>query len=497
MDKSLIFIILIYFSSIADSTFNLSSIVLDETDDIKMICKARKCIRKCCQKDHYFIKSNGSCERLEGKFDFANLPVYDDYDHSLKINKTLSEIFLLVPGKFFETFYEENSENQTFAEIMYVFSDYNYSTYLTESGNLYMESPNAYIRWSRIDHFCIEYEVDETVIPKYWTYIENDSLEKPNIYHTIALLVSSVFLLIVLIVYILLPELRNLVGLILMAYVLSLMGAFISLASLQIGEYSDAECLCLTAVTYFSFLATFCWMNVMSYDIWWTFRGYAKARPIHRRGEKFKFAMYCLYAWGIPLLMAVGLVVIGNTDLSHMPWFIKPQVPQLGCFIEGGQKLVYLYIPMLILIISNWLFFLLTAFNIWRLNRSTVMLDSACAGSPAAHRNQRNRLMVYLKLSVIMGLNWLLEVVSFLTPTLYIWNFTDLYNLLIGVLIFWIFVCKKKTYRGLHNRYCGYFSREPRLRKSHTSSSTIESNVSQDIPLQVSTNPNGLNGQEF
>lgn len=65
------------------------------------------------------------------------------------------------------------------------------------------------------------------------------------------------------------------------------------------------------------------------------FRGYAKARPIHRRGENFKFAMYCLYAWGVPFLMAIFLVVINETDLSNMPWFIKPQIPQQGCFLEG------------------------------------------------------------------------------------------------------------------------------------------------------------------
>ncbi|CAH2095980.1 unnamed protein product [Euphydryas editha] len=185
MVKSLILIIFISFSSIAASTFNLSSIVINGTEDFLIkTCKARKCIRKCCQKDHYFIKSEKKCKSMEGNFEFANISVYDDYDPSLKINKTLSDIFLLVPEKFFEIVDEENSDSQTFAEIMFVLSDNNISTYLTESGNLYMEMPNTYIRWSRIDHFCIEYEVDETVIPKYWTY-NNYYFQKANIYYTI------------------------------------------------------------------------------------------------------------------------------------------------------------------------------------------------------------------------------------------------------------------------------------------------------------------------
>lgn len=53
--------------------------------------------------------------------------------------------------------------------------------------------------------------------------------------------------------------------------------------------------------------------------------------------------------------------------------------------------MLYLYIPMLILIICNWMFYLMTAFNVWRLSRGTAVLDSAAAGTPAAHRTQRNR----------------------------------------------------------------------------------------------------------
>ena len=57
----------------------------------------------------------------------------------------------------------------------------------------------------------------------------------------------------------------------------------------------------------------------------------------------------------------------------------------------GGQKLVYLYIPMLILILCNWFFFLMTAFNIWRLSRATAVVNSDAAGNPAAHRSQKSR----------------------------------------------------------------------------------------------------------
>lgn len=140
MVKSLLLIFFISFSLITafdvrNSTFGLPmpSIVLEETDDVQTICKARKCIRKCCPKDEYFNKTDSSCMEIEGNFDFSNISVYDDNDYSLKINKTLSDIFLLEPGKFFETF-----ENESFVSIMYVPSDLNFSTYLTEVSTIFI-----------------------------------------------------------------------------------------------------------------------------------------------------------------------------------------------------------------------------------------------------------------------------------------------------------------------------------------------------------------------
>ncbi|KAI8437020.1 hypothetical protein MSG28_010414, partial [Choristoneura fumiferana] len=174
------------------------------------------------------------------------------------------------------------------------------------------EQPNSYERWTHINSskMCIDY-----VLPKSGMY-ENHTvkyfviLETPEMYETdigfvaSALLISCVFLVIVLIVYALLPELRNLCGLILMSYVASLFGGFLMLATLQL-------------------------------------------------------------------------------------------------MIKHGDV---------------------------------------------------RRFMLYLKLSVIMGVSWVLEVVSFLAPQFSVWYLTDAYNLLIGVSIFLIFICKKKIYNKLRKR---------------------------------------------
>ncbi|CAB3227384.1 unnamed protein product [Arctia plantaginis] len=380
-----------------------------------------------------------------------------------------------------------------------------YRPYVLETGDLKLEKPNIYQRIVDVpnEDFCIDYVITKkgTLSKDAQVFVvveaEGKSVIEVNentTYLAVARWISCVFLLLVFVVYILLPELRNLGGLILMNYVASLFIAFLLLAVIQLDVYHTGTCIGLTCAIYYFFLATFCWMSVMSYDIWWTFRGYAKARPIHRRGERFKLQMYCLCAYGLPLLLTIFLYVVIVTNMQHIPWFITPHLLDTGCFLEGEAKMLYLYTPMLILIICNWLFYLMTAFNVWRLSRGTAVLDTAAAGSPAAHRCQMRRFMVYLKLSVVMGLSWLLEIISFIHPRYGMWYLSDTYNMLLGLVIFVIFVCKKKIYKKLYKR-----CRMKPTRSFHQGSSNSYFSNSSDsgpetVTLQVCGNPKGQNG---
>ncbi|XP_072949450.1 G-protein coupled receptor Mth2-like [Epargyreus clarus] len=447
-------------------------------------------IPKCCAEYQVIVMDyenyTVSCQDYPEKLPFTNLDIYDKIIHEKQSKKQFSDIFRVVP---------EKRPNDTALTELYMIAELMLQPYLSEDGIVYLEYPNAYERWIPINdsNYCVDYELLNGNISENFKFLCNIMGDPPkgtNLFFTAALCVSSVFLVLVLVVYLLLPGLRNLGGMVLMAYVFSLLFAFIHLVIIQLGEHVADVCVNLTTTTYFFFLASFCWMNVMSYDIWWTFRGYAKARMINRRGETFKFLMYCLYGFGVPLAMSIAFVMVNRADLRHLPWVVKPLVPEQGCFIEGGQKLLYLYVPMLILIILNWIFFLMTAFNIWRLHRATAVLDSTAAGTPAAHRSQKQRFFIYLKLSIIMGVNWILEVVSSVTPDFQFWFITDAYNLLIGLAIFLIFVCKKKIYYQVVNRFKNYKKPQRSLAKSQTSCTTL-SNSSQDTPLQVYSHPNG------
>lgn len=67
--------------------------------------------------------------------------------------------------------------------------------------------------------------------------------------------------------------------------------------------------------------------------------------------------------------------------------------------------------------------------------------------------------MLYLKLFIVMGVNWLTEIISWALDSddsndSFLWCMTDIGNSLQGVLIFLIFVCKKRVLKLLNKKLC-------------------------------------------
>ncbi|XP_053609583.1 G-protein coupled receptor Mth2-like isoform X4 [Plodia interpunctella] len=390
------------------------------TNAFDNLCDA--CIPKCCPENQIVYKKNKCVAREKAMVsDISSFPVFTDTIHAT--GKKLKDYFKLAPRKF---------SDENFRREVYNVNGVGFNVYLTENRSVFLEKPNAFDRWMQVKpaNYCLDFIYPGKDV-QVWAQLETDEMED-TVYITVGMIISCVFLVLVLVVYSLLRELRNLCGKVLMA-------------------------------------------------------GYDKVRPIHRRGENYKFCMYCMYGFGVPLGMTILMGVINSLDLRHIPWFVTPNIPESGCFLSGGQKLVYLYVPLLIMNLFNWIFFVMTALNIWRLNRDSAILNSSAAATTAAYLSQRQRLMVYLKLSILMGLNWVLEVVSSFKPQLRVWYITDTYNMLIGLSIFLIFVCKKKIFRRLIEELqrCRDCSRRHFI--NHSSCSVFSPDAT-----RISFNPNGV-----
>ncbi|XP_050671771.1 G-protein coupled receptor Mth2-like isoform X3 [Leptidea sinapis] len=288
----MLLLILLYLATVRIYCFaSKKDIVLN--DDDNTTCSYKKCINKCCAKNQYAIvgENNFICTDIDFKTNYSTVYLYDRHEHDKLTNKTLGDMFMLLPGKF---------SNDTFLNSQFFYDSDGLPTYLNEEGLVYTEVPNTYYRWRNIPttDFCIDYFVGSEFgqsVKLRLSIVEptdDDDDDTREDYEIYGIILSAVFLGLILLVYFLLPELQSLGGKILMSCVGSMMVVYVLLAIMKYGSILDQMCIILTCAIYYFFMATFCWMNVMSYDIWWTFRfqgvtrkNYALPRQIPKRSH--------------------------------------------------------------------------------------------------------------------------------------------------------------------------------------------------------------------
>ncbi|XP_011646698.1 G-protein coupled receptor Mth2-like [Pogonomyrmex barbatus] len=107
-------------------------------------------------------------------------------------------------------------------------------------------------------------------------------------------------------------------------------------------------------------------------------------------------------------------------------------------------------------IVSNITFFIATTLAILcqtkRTDHQLKDSESKC------HDDNKQRFSMYLKLFIVMGISWVMEIISWsidaeIVWSAIIWYPTDTINALQGLIIFIIFVCRKKIMRQLLKRF--------------------------------------------
>ncbi|XP_041979371.1 G-protein coupled receptor Mth2-like isoform X3 [Aricia agestis] len=408
------------------------------------ICDKKVCVLKCCPFGYAYGLDSKSCVKNNGTF---RPPIRDEY---------------LKPKDDYNLHYRFGKPNCSELEYRILLTSVYEKFHLRPDGKLYIEIPSHIPPWElrTPDKYCIDTVVSQdengerTLKLDALTCFASEDREF-YVVGPACMIISCVFILATVAVYAWLPELRNLHGRVLMAYLLCLLVGFSSLSTMQIlltvDNISSVCCIALTIIIYFSLLAAFFWLNVMSFDIWWTFSG-NRGMTTEKMSIRRKFSVYTIYAFSMPTILTILLISLEFSGLPPNPFL--PLLRHQGCFLYGKSRLLYLYLPMVILCVANMIFFILTAKKITEIKKETSVLKSKESATTVNQSKEKQRLLLYVKLFVIMGINWLLEVFSALYPdAVYIWHITDAYNVLIGLNIFIIFVCKKKIFYLLKKRY--------------------------------------------
>ncbi|XP_073971688.1 G-protein coupled receptor Mth2 isoform X2 [Rhodnius prolixus] len=314
--------------------------------------------------------------------------------------------------------------------------------------------------------YCLENTMvdDEAQIMPFLCF--SPSIEQPHtkwkeishIIFPIGSLTSVPFLIVVVILYLGVKELRTTHGKVLASYSACLAFAYFSLSMVQLfGDQMIYElCVSMAFAIQFSFMACFFWLNLLCLHTWRQLRkGYSLRGGEVNRVDAI-FLLYSLYGWGLPILI-ISVSVIMDLSPTIPSTYLKPNFGLDSCWFHSDNAAIpYFYGPVAVLLFFNVIFFILTTRILCRTDTTTderiTSMDQAVLGVIVRKRKQSFLQAVLLFLA--MGLNWLLEVFSWFTggpPQL--WLITDIINTLQGVVVFYIFVIREPWVRRLAVQY--------------------------------------------
>ncbi|KAG7157655.1 G-protein coupled receptor Mth-like 10-like 2 [Homarus americanus] len=285
----------------------------------------------------------------------------------------------------------------------------------------------------------------------------------------IVLLISLAGLALHIIVYLLVPRFRNLPGKNLFCLSCCLFIAhLIFLTGMR--THIHELCVFISAALHYFWLASFCWMNVMSVDVCRTFtsqlyRGDTDARQ--------SFIFYSIYAWTIPALVVTLSLVFDYTNV--LPEY-RPGYATDLCWLNNryGLALFFLF-PVGAIVLENTILFFVTACGIYKqvkaaryANRRSQSVKEGHGAQGAKNSKpgkmqkeggfkqilqgrrsakERVRLILYIKLGLIQGLSWITGFMAAFVDVPACWYPFTVLNGLQGAFIFLGFDMKRKSSR--------------------------------------------------
>ncbi|XP_021957167.1 uncharacterized protein LOC110853224 isoform X2 [Folsomia candida] len=288
-------------------------------------------------------------------------------------------------------------------------------------------------------------EIDQIAFLPWVT--EEDENTTNTIIKASFVLLGIIFLVLTILMHLVIWPKHNIHGWTVFSFVVSMLVFFITLATVHITHLTSTRvvlgtgsCLLVAILGHFTFLCALCWMSIMNFDFWTTFRILSPSQE-HSKSVQ-RYARYLVFAVGVPSII-VGISVVlhftlGEEYHENHNGFL-PGYGTTKCQLHPCSQKYYLYIPMAFLLGFNLIMFSWTVFTLWTYKKKT----QATSG--------QKHWILFCKLFLCMGISWIFEVLSgFLN-----WDFVllDIINLLQAVAIFFIFTAKRENLLWIYKRY--------------------------------------------
>ncbi|XP_039492614.1 probable G-protein coupled receptor Mth-like 11 isoform X2 [Drosophila santomea] len=268
---------------------------------------------------------------------------------------------------------------------------------------------------------------------------------------------SSVFFMVITIAaYLWLPKFRSLHGKCCNLYFICLAVTFLLnvISLFGIFELKTPICYLTGYAGYFTVMATFLWLSAISFDVWRRFA----MRKFHDfyQNNRSSFFNYNIIVWSIAGLLTFIIFLVDQFVETNVENPYTPAVGVFSCWIftNGWCATIYFYAPLAILIILNSASFFLTTRYIYVENKQNqkVLNKSEQQKLSRNHANYR----IYLRLFIIMGGSWFLEIIAFVCEMENRWMplivLNDYLNCSQGIIIFIATFCNQEMFRLIRKR---------------------------------------------
>ncbi|XP_017039734.1 probable G-protein coupled receptor Mth-like 11 [Drosophila ficusphila] len=405
------------------------------------VCKLKSCIRFCCH--HKRIMDGNKCSRhINGNLTYDYTLNITQVDGKVKQKHVLNEMIvqqeLPLPCEKHYILDTESNESDQWS--------------LFENGSLFRHYDQIHLSKQE---YCLQPNLSSTKGNHTLIVAFNCVIKAPM---TMAYVKScSVFFMAITIAaYLWLPKFRSLHGKCCNLYFTCLALTFLLNVISMFGVFELGKPICyLTGYAgYFTAMATFLWLSVISFDVWRRFA--MKKFQDFYNNKKSGFFNYNVMVWGSAGLLTFLIFVI---DLNVQTTSANPYNPNVGkysCWIytNAWSAMFYFYSPLAILIVINAVLFFLTTRYIYCENKTNQQV----LNKSERQRKSRNRAnyRIYLRLFIIMGGSWFLEIIAFICemeevcrPVILI---NDILNCSQGMIIFMVTFCNQEMIQSIRKR---------------------------------------------
>ncbi|ESP05107.1 hypothetical protein LOTGIDRAFT_75362, partial [Lottia gigantea] len=242
---------------------------------------------------------------------------------------------------------------------------------------------------------------------------------------------SIVCLIITIILYCLLPDLRNLPGKLTMGLSLSLI---LAQGLLILPNLPRPICRYFAAVTHYSWLTVFMWMAVIAVNMLRTFH----PKTMHGGSEWLggnafiRLSSICLIS---PAVLCIILTILDQFPGGHL----HVNYGQASClWMSNIDGYIYMFfVPVGTVLLISSVCFCMTLYYIEKTMAATDMITG--------RKRDRERCVMYIKLSSVMGFSWIFGFVASFSNVEALWYVYIILNGLQGVFIFFSFGMTSRT----------------------------------------------------